>query len=83
MSFNSTNFYSVVIIELTERDYQMREGQGSNVIVAGVSYSRDIVNPITLRFIPVTYTQYSARGFTLPPDFPSREEGAEFEAGGK
>ena len=84
MSFNSTDsFYSEVTIELTERDYQMREGQGFDFIVARISYSRDIVNPIAVRFIPVTYTQYTARGFTLPPDFPSREEGAEFEAGGK
>ena len=74
---------SVVIIELTEREYQVREGQGSNVIVARISYSRDIVNPITLRFFPVTYTEYSARSFTLSPDFPAREEGPEFEAGGK
>ena len=61
----------------------MREGQGSDFIVARISYSRDIVNPITVRFFPVTYTEYSAQGFTLPPDFPARNEGAEFEVGGK
>ena len=72
-----------MIVELTEADYLTREGQGPDFIVARVSYSRDIANPITVRLIPVTYTEFAARGFTLPPGFPSREEGSEFEATGK
>ena len=72
-----------MVVELTEADYQMREGQGSDFIVARVSYSRDIVNPITVRLVPVTYTEYAARGFTLPSGFPSRDQGSEFEATGK
>ena len=69
-------------MEITEADYQQREGQGNNIINARVSYNRDLVNAITISFIPVTYEEYFARGFTLPDGFPSRQTGPEFEAQG-
>ena len=70
-------------MEITEGDYQQREGQGSNIINASVSYSRKLVNAITISFFPVTYDEYFARGFTLPDGFPSRQTGPEFEAQGE
>ena len=42
-------------MEITERDYQQREGQGNNIINARVSFSRDLVNNIIINFLPVTY----------------------------
>ena len=72
----------VVTVELTEADYQRREGQSSNVIVARVSYDRDIVNNILVTLFPVTYDQYDASGLTLPPGFPNRLDGDEYEARG-
>ena len=60
-----------VIVELTEADYQMKEGFG-DVLTARVSYSRELANPITLRFFPVTYDRYErVLGLILPSDFPS------------
>ena len=76
-------FLSEVIVEVTEADYQQREGQGNNIIQARVSFSRDIVNPITVSFFPVTYDRYlNVLNLELPPGFPSRETGPEFEAQG-
>ena len=60
-----------MIVEVAEADYNQTEGQGGNVIVAHVLYNRDIVNPITVTFFPVTYTQYRMDvSPTLPPGFP-------------
>ena len=76
---------SEVIVELTEPDYQQREGQGSNIIQARVSFNRDLVHPITISFFPVTYDRYlNVLGLELPPGFPNRSEeiGPEFEAQG-
>ena len=71
-------------MEITERDYQQREGQGNNIINARVSFSKDLVNNIIINFLPVTYSQYfNELGLELPSDFPSRQEGPEFEAQGK
>ena len=70
-----------VTVEITEADYQMREGVGPT-ITARVSYNRDLANNIEITFFPVTYTEYAALGFTLPQGFPSRPDGDEFEARG-
>lgn len=67
---------------LTEADYQEREGR-SPAITARVSYNRELANDITVTLNPVTYTEYASREFTLPPGFPARDDGAEFEARGK
>ena len=73
-----------MLVELTEPDYQQREGQRGNVITARVLYNRDIANPITVTFFPVTYTRYEDDlGLVLPPGFPNREAGDEFEAKGE
>ena len=69
-------------VSLTEADYQRREGQGGNVIVASVAYDRDLANDVTVTFFPVTYMEYARRGFTLPSGFPTRPDGSEFEARG-
>ena len=74
---------SEVIVEVTEADYQQREGQGNNIIQARVSFNRDLVNPIIISFFPVTYDRYlNVLGLELPPGFPMRETGPEFEAQG-
>ena len=71
-------------MELTEADYQRREGSEDNMITGRVLYNREIANPITVTFFPVTYNTYlNDLGLTLPPGFPTREIGAEFEAKGK
>ena len=68
---------------MTEADYQQREGQRGNIIIARVLYNREIVNPITVTITPATYTQYDQVFMrTLPVGFPTRETGAEFEAKG-
>ena len=72
---------AVVTVEITEADYQTREGIGP-IISARVSYNRDLANNIDITFFPVTYTEYVNLGFTLPQGFPSRPNGAEFEARG-
>ena len=72
---------AVVTVEITEADYQTREGIGPT-ISARVSYNRDLANNIDITFFPVTYTEYVNLGFTLPQGFPSRPNGAEFEARG-
>ena len=68
----------VVIVEVTEADYQRREGS-EDFIQARISYDRDLVNPITIIFHPVTYDTYEAEVGSLPIGFPSRE----FEASGE
>ena len=74
-------FSSEVRIEITEADYQQREGQGGNIINARVSYNRDLINDIVINFYPVTYDRYlNVLGLTLPDDFPRRETGPVFEA---
>ena len=66
-----------VIVGLTEADYLMGEG---NVLTATVFYSRELANPITISFFPVTYDQYErVLGLTLTSDFPPRD----VEANGK
>ena len=65
-------------MELTEPDYQRREGN-ENFIQARISYNRDLVNPIIIIFHPVTYTTYLDEVGPLPDGFPTRE----FEASGE
>ena len=63
----------VVLVELTEADYLQREGQGNNVITARVLYNREIANPITVTFFPVTYDRYeNMLNLQLPTSFPGR-----------
>ena len=63
----------VVLVELTEADYQQAEGQGNNVITARVLYNQEIANPITVTFFPVTYDRYlNVLGLDLPSSFPGR-----------
>ena len=72
---------SEVIVETRAADYQQREGQGNNSIIVGVSYSRDLANDITINFFPVTYDRYlNVLGLDLPPGFPPRPVGSEFDA---
>ena len=65
--------FPVVLVELTELDYQQREGQGNNMITARVLYNREIANPITVTFFPVTYDRYeNDLNLQLPSSFPGR-----------
>ena len=75
---------SEVVVEITETDYQQREGRGNNIITARVSSSRDLANDVTVNFFPLTFDRYlNVLGLDLPPDFPTRPEGPEFDAQGK
>jgi hypothetical protein len=74
----TVNDRSEVVVEITETDYQQREGLGNNIIRARVSYNRNLVNDITINFFPVTYDQYLNVFGELPPSF--QEEGPEFDA---
>ena len=65
-------------VELTEADYQKREGGGGNILDARISYSRALANPVRITFTPLTYDQFFDIGMTLPDNFPHRT----FEAGG-
>ena len=66
-------------VELTEADYQKREGTDGNIIDARISYSRALANPVRITFTPVTYDQFlNDLGMMLPDNFPSRDK----EAGG-
>ena len=60
-------------VEITEADFQLREGSGTNMIPARVSFSTAVKNPIDLEFVPLTYDQFFAMGLDLPPEFPSRD----------
>ena len=74
------SLFPVVLVELTEPDYQQREGQGNNVITARVLYNREIVNPITVTFFPITYDRYlNVLNLQLPTSFPGRAVEADGE----
>ena len=76
----SLSLSPVVLVELTEPDYQQREGQGNNLITARVLYNREIANPITVTFFHVTYDRYlNVLGLDLPTSFPEREVEADGE----
>ena len=54
----------------------MREGIGLNTIEVGVSYSRELANPIHGSFHPVTYEQFIAMDITMPDNLPPRDKEA-------
>ena len=66
-------------VELTEANYQKREGIDGNILDARISYSSVLANPVRITFTPVTYDQFLIDlGMLLPDNFPSRRA----EAGG-
>ena len=66
-------------VELTQADYQKREGADGNILNARISYSRALANPVRITFTPVTYDQFLIDlGMMLPDNFPPRNA----EAGG-
>ena len=74
------SLFPVVLVELTEADYQQREGQGNNLITARVLYNREIANPITVTFFPVTYNFFlNDLNRQLPSSFPGRAVEADGE----
>ena len=60
-------------VEITEVDFEFREGSDNNRNHARVSFSTALKHPIYLEFIPLTYDQHYAMGLELPPELPSKD----------